>query len=203
MLYDGFRKIFWGFILVFLEIHIIAIDILPDPVGYYLILSGLNLLKSRYHLDVKANYVAILLVLVSIPTVFLQNNAMNQLGSASLITGWSIYMSVIGILNLVLAYFIFQVMISIATKREDDYLQRRTTNTFKAYMIIMLLITFFESFAMNMTRDLLMGYVTISAIFGLIMNITFLVLISRFSKVDDKGDGSLVKPSEHEETPTS
>ncbi|SEN63964.1 hypothetical protein SAMN05192533_11671 [Mesobacillus persicus] len=203
MLYDGFRRIFWGFIFIFLEIHIIAIDILPDPVGYYLILSGLNLMKSRYHLNVKANYVATLLVLVSIPTVFLQNNAIDQLGSASLITGWSIYMSVIGVLNLVLAYFIFRVMISIATNRGDDHLLRRTTNTFKAYMIIMLLITFFESFAMNMTRDLLMGYVTISAIFGLTMNIILLVLLSRFSKLDDNDDGSSVKPREHEETPTS
>ncbi|WP_404332506.1 hypothetical protein [Mesobacillus maritimus] len=64
MLYEGFRKIFWGFILVFLEIHLLIIDILPDPIGYYLIFSGINLLNKHYGVSSKGKGFALGLVIL-------------------------------------------------------------------------------------------------------------------------------------------
>ncbi|WP_404332507.1 hypothetical protein [Mesobacillus maritimus] len=103
-------------------------------------------------------------------------------------SGAAIYLSLIGILNLVLAFYIFQLMVSIATKREDDYLLKRTTTTFRFYMVLMFLFTFLESFSINMTTSIMSGFILFSALIGLVMNILFLVLLSKFSKLPDDGN---------------
>jgi len=179
MLCEGFRKIFWGLIFVFIEIHIIAIDILPDPVGYFLIYSGMNLVNNHFEVGSRGNFIALVLVYFSLPTVFLQNTSIEQ------ISGWFFYLSVMGIFNLVLAFYIFQIMVLFATERKENNLLRRTVTTFRVYMISMLLITFFEPFAMNMNLTEGTGYFAFSAAFGLMMNIIFLVLLSKFSKFSD------------------
>jgi hypothetical protein len=183
MLYEGFRKIFWGFILVFLEIHLMVIDILPDPIGYYLIFSGINLLNNYFGVSSKGKEVAFGLVVLSLPTLFIQNQAVEQMSGAA------IYLSLIGIVNLVLAFYLFQLMVSIATKKDDDYLLKRTTTTFRVYMVLMLLFTLLESFFINMTQSVMSGFILFSAIVGLVMNILFLILLSKFSKLPDDGNG--------------
>ena len=76
-----FKKLFWGFLFVFLEIHII-IDILPDPIGYFMIFSGLILLLKNIP-DSKPGKHAMrwaqALIILSIPSVFLSQNEINQL----------------------------------------------------------------------------------------------------------------------------
>lgn len=183
---EGFQKIFWGFILVLIELHIIVIDILPDPVGYYLIFSGLGLMANRFPASEKAKNFALGLALLSIPTVFIQNNAVDQMGTGSIFSGWALYLNIIGILNLVLVYYIFRLMITIVEENGDLYLQSRTANTFKVYMIAMLIVTFSQSFAMNMTQDVLIIYTILSVAVSLIMHIVFLVLVHKFSKLPDK-----------------
>lgn len=179
MLYKGFRKIFWGFIFVFIEIHIIAIDILPDPVGYFLIYTGMKLVNIHDEFGSGGKFIAFGLVYFTLPTVFLQNTTIEH------ISGWFIYMSVIGILNLVLAFYILQMMVLIATGRKENHLLRRTETSFKFYMISVMVITFFEPFALNMNLTEGTGYFMFSSLLGFIMNIIFLVLLSKFSKLPD------------------
>lgn len=186
MLYEGFRKIFWGFIFVFLEIHLIAIDILPDPLGYYLIFKGLKQVNNHFEVESRGKLLALGLVYFSLPTVFLQNTSIEQ------VSCWFFYMSIIGILNLVLAFNIFKIMVLIATNRKESNLLRRTEITFKVYMISMFLITFFEPFSINMNISEETGYFVFSAVIGLIMNIIFLVLLSKFSKLANDFEASSV-----------
>jgi hypothetical protein len=182
MVYEGFRKIFWGFILVFIEIHLMVIDILPDPFGYYLIFSGIHLVNNHFGFSNKGKHVALGLVFLSLPTLFIQNQSVVQMSTSS------IYLSLIGILNLVLAFYLFQLMASIAKQREDDSLHKRTTTTFKIYMVLMFFLTFLEVFSINMTEGTMMWFLVFSAIFGLVMNIFFLALLSKFSKLSDDGN---------------
>jgi hypothetical protein len=190
MLREGFQKIFWGWILVFIEIHIIAIDILPDPIGYFLIYSGLLLLINEYEAGANAKNMAAVLMLVSIPTIFIQNGSIDQIGSGMFLSGLFIYMNIVEILNLILAYFIFHLLISVAYQKDNQELLNRTKSTFKLYMISMLLLTFLEPFAMNLTRDLITGFIVFSSIYGLVLQIVFLVLIHKFSK----GEGPPIEP---------
>jgi hypothetical protein len=185
VLREAFQKIFWGWILVFIEIHIIAIDILPDPIGYFLIYSGLLLLIDHFDAGTKAKNMAALLMLVSIPTIFIQNGSVNQMGNGTFLSGWSIYLNMMGIFNLILAYFIFQLLIRVASQNGNQLLLNRTNSTFKLYMISMLVITFFQPFAMNFSRDLITIYIILSSVYGLILQIIFLILIRNFSRKDD------------------
>lgn len=181
-MYEGFRKIFWGFILIFIEIHIMVIDILPDPIGYYLIFSGINLVNNHSGFKNKGKNIALALVFFSIPTLIIQNQGVVQMSASAM------YLSLMGILNLILAFYIFQLMVSISNKREDDSLSKRTTTTFKIYMALMFLLTFLEAFSINITESMRMGFLAFSAFFGLVMNITLLVLLSKFSKLSDDGE---------------
>lgn len=195
MLYEGFRKIFWGFILVFIEIHLMVIDILPDPIGYFLIFSGINLLNNHFDYKNKGKHVALSLVFLSIPTLFIQNQAVEQM------SGLAMYLSLIGILNLILVYYIFQLMVLIANKRKDHSLFKRTTTTFRIYMVLMFLVTFLEAFFINMTESMRMGFIVLSAIFGLALNIFFLVLLSKFSKLSDDGNAPYNRSNSSEKEP--
>ncbi len=181
MLRDGFRKIFWGLILVLVEIHIVAFDLLPDPLGYFYILSGLNLLTSRYEMNRQGKWLAAGLILLSIPTIIIQNGVHDTI----LVSPAAIYMSIMGILNLILAYFIFQLMVNVAASNGDLLLEKQTSNTFKIYMIALFMVCFFQSFRMNMSGDLLTGLTIISLVFSLMMQIALLMLVSKFSKLPD------------------
>ncbi|MBY0098593.1 hypothetical protein [Mesobacillus maritimus] len=192
MLYEGFRKIFWGFILVFVEIHLMVIDILPDPIGYYLIFSGVHLVNNYFGFNNKGKHVALGLVFLSLPTLFIQNQSVIQMSASS------IYLSLIGILNLVLAFYLFQLMVSISKQREDNPLHQRTTTTFIIYMVTMFFLTFLEAFSINMTEGTMMWFIVFSAIFGLVINIFFLALLLKYSKLSDgpsgRGDSAESEP---------
>ncbi|WP_053362924.1 hypothetical protein [Bacillus sp. FJAT-27251] len=182
MLQEGFQKIFWGWILVMIEIHFIAMDILPDPIGYLLIYFGLLLLMKEFPSGKKAKNLAVLLMVVSIPTIFIQNN---QIGSGLIFSGWFFYTNILEIFILVLAYFIFQLLISVASEKGNQELVDRTNSTFKLYMVSMLVITFFQPFTMNLPKDLAELFIVVSAMYGIILQVLFLILIKRFSRYKD------------------
>ena len=61
----NFRKLSWGFLFILLDINIIFVDILPDFIGYLLILSALLQLESYYPGYKKGFPAAFLLFLLS------------------------------------------------------------------------------------------------------------------------------------------
>ncbi|MBT2757631.1 hypothetical protein J7E71_17210 [Mesobacillus foraminis] len=181
MLRDGFRKIFWGLILVLVEVHIVAFDLLPDPLGYFYILSGFNLLTSRYEMDRKGKWLAAGLILLSLPTIVIQNGVYDTI----LVSPAAIYISIMGILNLILAYFIFQLMISVAASIGDRRLEKQTSGTCRMYMVAIFLVCLFQSFRINMSSDQLTGLTLISFVFSLVMQLSLLMQVSTFSKLPD------------------
>lgn len=67
----GFMRIFWGLLFVALDIRFSSIDlILPDFVGYILIASGLSLLAPHNKWFRTARVLAIILIFVSLTTLF-------------------------------------------------------------------------------------------------------------------------------------
>ena len=66
----GFIRIFWGLLFVVLDIRINSIDlILPDFIGYILIVRGLSLLAPEHQWFQRARLFAIIMVFVSIPSL--------------------------------------------------------------------------------------------------------------------------------------
>lgn len=66
---EAFIKIFWGLLFVVLDIRISSIDILPDFIGYILIVKGLTLLAPEHRGFRKARVLAIIMIFVSIPSL--------------------------------------------------------------------------------------------------------------------------------------
>lgn len=190
-----FQKLFWGSLFVLLEVHLFVVDVLLDPLGYLLILIGVKGLMGESTYGKKARWLALSLVFLSIPTVFIQQNVgIGQMEQASPITGWPIYMFLLGLLKLVLVFYLFQILLLVATTWKNEELIKGTAKTLKAYMIIMLSIHITQSFTMNVSNDVLTGYALVSLALDLIMEITFLVLLHRFGKQgeDDSGERSIL-----------
>jgi len=64
----------------------------------------------------------------------------------------------------------------------DEVLISRSSQTFKIYMTVMLFITLIHTFAMNFSRDIIMGYLFFTIPLGLFMEIMFLVLLRKLHK---------------------
>lgn len=185
---EAFGRIFWGYLLILIEIHIVIIDILPEPVGYYLIFSGISMLLNDFPIGSKAKNTALVLIFISIPTVFIEQNAgANQMGQLSFLTGWSLYMTVLGILKLILVFYIFQLIMAIVKEHGDFALNDRSTKTFRTYIIVMLLTMIFHSFSINFSMEQFLVVTIISIVVGFIMEIVFLVLLRKMRKIDYEG----------------
>ncbi len=174
---------FWGFVFILLEIHLIFVDILPEPIGYYLIFSSLVGVSSESRTGNLLKKLLILLILISIPTVFIQQNVNgNELGSFVGIPIWDTYTFLLEIFKLVIVFLVFQVIMTVVSALGDEVLISRSSQTFKIYMTVMLLITLIHTFAMNFSRDIIMGYLFFTIPLGLFMEIMFLVLLRKLHK---------------------
>lgn len=187
----GFTKLFWGFLLILIEVHFLVIDILPDPVGYFLIYQGLNHLEDMFGEKNLSKPIAGSLVVISIPTIFIDQTKAIQTGFAMQLTGWSIYETFLSLAQLILTFYVFKILIKVARHIGDQELQATTDKIFRLYMIIMVTITFVQPFFMNMYGDVLSVIIIAAAITSLILDITFLVLLRKFRKSEIKKDDSL------------
>ncbi|MFS1511401.1 hypothetical protein VQL36_03040 [Chengkuizengella sp. SCS-71B] len=180
---QAFNKIFWGVLFTFIDIHIIIIDIFPDTLGYYFIYAGVKLLPVYVPSSQKVKNVAILLSIVTLPTMFYQNVVINTLGQIPILFEWSIYYMFLELVNLILVYYTFQLMMDIVSKWGLEALVRRTSKTFTIYVSVTLILILFQTFMMNMTRDFLFMYIIIASIVGIIMEIALLILLRKYRSV--------------------
>lgn len=186
---QALNKIFWGYIFVMLEIHIIAIDILPDPIGYLFIVLGVSALSQTFQVAKKARNLAIMLIFLSIPTIFIQENMdYGPLSQLSLFQGWSIYSTGLGLGKIILVFYIFQLLMSIVLKLDNQELHTRTSRTFKIYIYVMLVGAIANSFTLNIAGHELIWLTVSIGIISLIMEIVFLILLRSIRK---HGDGSI------------
>lgn len=185
MMKESFGKLFWGFFLVLIEIHLIVVDVLPDPLGYLFIYMGVHSLGKNMTDSTKAEYLSLALLFLSIPTLFIQNQQLNEFPYGMSLNGWSIYLIVIGFLKLILVFYVLKLMVTIAQERDEETLINRTTSVFRIYMIVLLINSLSNSFFMNMTNNFLVPFMIFMMISSLIMEITFLLLLRRFRKIED------------------
>ncbi|MEH7225252.1 hypothetical protein V7112_15695 [Bacillus sp. JJ1566] len=180
----NFKRIFWGYLFILIEIHLFVVDILLDPVGYYLIFSGIAAVPSENRTGNKLKKLLIVLLIISIPTVFIQQNGnVNDLGSFANTSIWAHYSFFLEILKLVLVFFVFRLIMEFVTAVGDKFLARKSLRTFKIYMTVMLVITFTHTFAMNLSSEIILGFLFLTIPLGFIMEIMFLVLLWKLDKI--------------------
>jgi hypothetical protein len=178
----AFSKLFWGFLIILLEIHIFVIDVLPDPIGYIMICSSLSYFVDEYKTGGKARGWAIVLVIFSIPSIFIPQSIISE--SSQFLSGWSIYHMLLGLLKLILVFHIFQILIVIAKNRLDTDIYNYTNNFFIIYMIIVLGTYIITPFHMNLQMDTISWFITLIHVVAFIIEIMFLVLIHKFKRLN-------------------
>lgn len=184
MMRSAFNKFFWGILFVNLEIHLVVFDLLADPVGYLMILGAANSFVSQYAVAKKVASTALVLAIISIPTVFIQRST-HAAGPIQQTSGWWWYEQALTILTLVVAFYIFTLMLDIAKKLEHQELLIKTQNTFKWYMGVSLLFMCTHPFLINVSRDMQIAYAFITTPFYIVITVLFLVLLRKFMKVED------------------
>ncbi|MCG7343711.1 hypothetical protein MHZ92_06175 [Sporosarcina sp. ACRSL] len=170
------RNIFWGYLFIFFDFYIIMIDVFMDPIGYYLIYLGCARIVGSYPIAKKALTVGMIGIFVSLPSAFV------NLSDSELPFGWSLYASILSIFKLVIAFYLFFVLMGMAKSFGDEALFKRTQSTFKYFVTIHFAILVFMSFSMNVSGD---GWIALSVILviaGILMDILFLILIRAFSR---------------------
>ncbi|WML44432.1 hypothetical protein [Neobacillus sp. PS3-40] len=183
---ENFSKLFWGFFLIFIEIHIIKVDLLPDPLGYLLIFLGIKALSKGTLVGKKAQAMAMVLIFVSLPTIFIyQNGKANEFAQILPLDGWNIYMNALGVLKIMLVFYIFKIMLSLVNERSEIALVKRTTTTFHIYIVVMLSNFFLQSFTMNVGTNMLQAITSIMIVSSTIVEIIFLVLLRRYMKIQE------------------
>lgn len=181
---EGFSKLFWGFLLVLFEIHFFVIDILPDPIGYLLIYSGNKYLVKEFPIDElanKASVFSIVLLVLSIPDMFIAQTTINQMGHA--LSYWTISFTVLSLLKIILVFYCFNIMLEIGNLKNLDELVIKSKNLFKIYMGFMITMHILSPFKMNFSSDsiLIFSFFIMFCVF--LLEILFLVYLRRYSKL--------------------
>ena len=161
--------LFWGYFLVLLRFEIV-IDVLPDPLGYFLIALGSYRLHKSYPVANRAGNLATMMIFISLPTVFV------DVGKA-VDFGWSTYAIALLFLKLMLVYFLFLILKCIAKDFGEKSLIERTNKVYTLYINLNLIMLAFTSFSMNLSVHFWDSVGFILMIVSLIMEIIFLVLI--------------------------
>ncbi|MFS0864352.1 hypothetical protein [Fredinandcohnia sp. 179-A 10B2 NHS] len=176
----NFNRFFWGFIILLLDVRIVFIDVFPDPVGYYLIYSGIRGVLTEGCPAKKVKILAMALTTLSIPIVFYQQDiGLNEMSQIQGISPWFIYTITIEILHLTLMFFIFKLIVKVAISFCDEALIKRSTGTFTVYISFMLIFTFANTFLINLPSDLTLGILLFTLPVRIVLEIVFLVLLRK------------------------
>ncbi|MFC5605121.1 hypothetical protein [Sporosarcina koreensis] len=174
------RYMFWGYLFIFFRLHVM-IDLLMDPVGYYLIYAGCSRLVDVFPKAKKAMIVGFIGMLVSVPSVFV------NLSDPALSTGWTTYALLLSAFKLITAYYLFVLLQDVVKVVGDQALQNRTNTTFTFFAAIHLITLAIMSFSMNMPgNDSDAITLLVFGIAVVIMDILFLLLIGAIRRVSPK-----------------
>ncbi|SEA85291.1 hypothetical protein SAMN05421743_109111 [Thalassobacillus cyri] len=175
MIEQGFGRIFVGFLLVFIEIHILALDILADPVGYLLIASGIITLHEHTGRYEKLHKLAYGLALLTIPTVFIQNT--NDPYGMDYVLVYTGYTLLLGLIKIILVYHLLTGMAESARKYGWPDGERRAKKVLNLYLPIALLGAIAQTFMINSYNEWTPIFIIITVILHLIAEIALLILL--------------------------
>ena len=175
----AFKYMIGGFLLVLIDIH--NLDILPDPLGYMMIASGIHQMGARQPNAFKAEITAYLLMALSVPTLFLSGQLLNPMQINS--TGWLLYGLSVTITNLILMYFVFRMLIhEVEYPIETAEKQNRTRILMKVYMTISLSSAFIQPFLFHMKQDVQSTIAITTIVLTLAVHIAFIVHLRTLQK---------------------
>ncbi len=176
---EHFRKIVWGLVISLFDIHIMNINILPDTVGYVLVIIGLERLSAWNTNFSKAKTAALILAVCTIPDFI--KFAPNLLVTTQISIWLLIYNSILTLIKAVLIYHIFTGIIQLAKDRGLEDLYQQALARWKLYAVIIGFHLITTPFQLNFLSDWQLLYIVLTLIV-LIVEVTVIVLINRAGK---------------------
>lgn len=169
-------QVSWGLLLILIDIRIQLFDILPDILGYFLLLAGLYRLKreNRYFgIGYGAGWLVMVLSIIQFLMTFGQQPVgMDQIGDISLMGAVLQIVPLIG--NMLLGYGICKGIEYRAGGLRQTVLKQSARTRLRFYLVIHLMWLIMMPFGLNLDQDIVVPlYFTI----GIAMIICWLSVI--------------------------
>jgi hypothetical protein len=182
MMEQGYKKIFWGFLITIFDINFGHINILPDFIGYFIMGLGIfNVYEKFENNNLKtANILANILMCYSlIMGIVKYAAATNIIGPGSY--EHPIYVIINLILTIVINSVILIMAFKIISGTVDLYLQREMEdkaviliNKQKNYTVLTIIGLLIISICFNFSNEY---YITASAIYMVVVNLYFAAIL--------------------------
>lgn len=163
--------LFWGYIYVLIRIDF-GIDIVPVPLGYFIIATGCKQLEERYPFAEKVWAFATAMIFISFPTIFLDVHQETALL-------WQTYSLIVLTGQLIVVYFILRLVVKIVVDYGNPLSVQRFKLLTNVYVIGHLIYLFAMTFTVNLAVDQWLSFMGIFMSFVFIMDIIFLVSLKR------------------------
>ncbi len=167
--------LFWGYLVVLVRIDF-GLDVLPVPLGYFIIATGCKQLEKKYPVAQKAWGFTTAMIFISFPTIFLDVHQQTHIL-------WKTYSLFIMIGQLIVVYFILSLLKDIVLDYGNSIFSQRLKLMTKIYIISHLLYFTASTFTLNIALDDWLFFMTIFMFVILIMDIIFLVLLREVRKI--------------------
>ena len=130
MYISSFKKFFVAFIFIMVEFRVKGFDVLPDFIGYILILNGLSAFQGINDLFERARKLVFPMLLLSALTFY-------QTPGSNLTFDFSIIVGMLGeIIKLFLIYYLFVGIKNMADDRRLDKVALEAESSWRFYLII-------------------------------------------------------------------
>lgn len=178
---SALNKVFWGLLFVLIDFNINHFDILPDLIGYIIVVFGLNELIPFSHLFSKARVMAIVLAVCSIPAMLMvEINMLDGFQPSEDVFMILIAATILNLIHLVFIYFLLKGLMELATKSNLSELAAKTQKQLTAYMVVSLAAAALSPFVLNLTDQKATILIITSAIASFVVHIMVLALIRSF-----------------------
>lgn len=195
MMEQGYKKIFWGFLITVFDINIGPINILPDFIGYYIIGSGIYIIYEKFEnnnlktANTKANFLMCYSLIIGIIKYAINSN----------ILGGGLYEHFVYIIiEFILTIFISSVVLFMAFKiisgTIDLYLHMELKeeaillqNKQKNYTVLTIIGLILITISLNISNEY---FITAATIYLIIVNLYFAAIIKniKWDSGWDSGD---------------
>ncbi|WP_314588487.1 hypothetical protein [Paenibacillus terrigena] len=183
-MYRAYRRLGWGLVFEVIDFRAFYFDVLPDFVGYIMIATALSELSSLHTVFIKAKWVAIGMIFVTLPHVLMASSVtFSNFGSLPLYL--HIYSEALLACHVLIVYWICQGLESIARAERQIDLQMTVITRRNLYMVLAIAQLIFYPFLLNVEKD----WINLLLIFGvvqMIMEVLFIRLPFRFSQIKIK-----------------
>lgn len=178
-MYNNFNKILWGIIFVIININIGPIDILPNFIGYGLMISGLSKIhnETQYKEFLLTKILAVIILIQSLVSIFYHYNSIGNISINNMISN-----TVFQVLQLLLVFYMYSGIIKLLKKYDDIDLVLIIRYARRNYTYITLLTMFLTTFTINMEQDSRDILLTVCVFVNLFMVVRWAFNINKVKK---------------------